>query len=230
MAIELLHTYLPMDRRHAIAGGDELPVDATGSVLLADISGFTPLTEALVAGLGPRRGAEELTTLLNDVYTAIIDCVHRFGGSVVSFIGDALVSWFADDAGRRAAACGVQMQRTMKKFQAIQAPQGGRVSLAMKAAISAGPVRRFLVGNPEIQLLDILAGSTVDRLNEAEHVAERGEVVVCQEIARAERDALLFGAWRGRFGVVEGFSRRRCPWGSPAGAPRRRGRSPVCAV
>jgi len=40
---------------------------ARGTVLFADISGFTPLTEALVRTLGPRRGAEELARQLNEV-------------------------------------------------------------------------------------------------------------------------------------------------------------------
>jgi class 3 adenylate cyclase/tetratricopeptide (TPR) repeat protein len=205
MTIELLRTYVPMDRRQALATGDTLPVDATGSVLLADISGFTPLTEALVAGLGPRRGAEELTKLLNTVYTGLVSRVYHFGGSVVCFIGDALISWFPDDLGVRALACGLQMQRAMKAFQAIAAPQGGRVSLAMKAAVAAGPVHRFLIGDPEIQLLDVLAGATVDRLAEAEHLAERGEVIASPEVTRKVSGQLLIGAWRGRFGVVEGL-------------------------
>ena len=205
MTIELLSAYLPMDRRQALATGDTLTVDTTGSVLLADISGFTPLTEALIAGLGPRRGAEELTKLLNTVYTGLVSRVHHFGGSVVCFIGDALISWFADDLGARALACGLQMQRVMKQFQAIAAPQGGRVSLAMKAAVAAGPVHRFLIGDPNIQLLDVLAGATVDRLTEAEHLAERGEVIASPEVARKVGDQLLIGAWRGRFGVLEGL-------------------------
>ena len=137
MSVEGLATYLPMDRRHAIAAGKELPDRLTGSVLLADISGFTPLTEALVAGLGPRRGADELTKLLNAVYTSLVSRVHHFGGSVVCFIGDALTCHFADDTGVRALACGLQMQRTMRQYQAMPAPHGGRVSLAMKSCWSA---------------------------------------------------------------------------------------------
>ncbi len=205
MTIERLGTYLAMDRRQALASGEPLPVDAAGSVLLADISGFTPLTEALVAGLGPRQGAEELTKLLNDVYTDLVSRVHHFGGSVICFIGDALISFFPEDTGLRGLACGLQMQRAMKRFQAIAAPQGGRVSLAMKAAVAAGSVRRFVIGDPEIQLLDVLAGATVDRLTEAEHLAERGEVIASPEIARKESRRLMIATWRGRFGVVEGL-------------------------
>ena len=205
MSIELLATYLPMDRRQALATGAGLPEDATGSVLLADISGFTPLTEALVEGLGARRGAEELTKLLNAVYTGLASRVHHFGGSIVCFIGDALISWFPEDSGLSAVACGLQMQRAMKQFQAIAAPHGGRVSLGMKAAVASGPVHRFLIGDPEIQLLDVLVGATVDRLGEGEHLAGRGEVIATPEVARRASAHLMVETWRGRFAVVEGL-------------------------
>ena len=50
--------YLARDRRRALAGGFELPDRVRGAALFADISGFTPLTEALVVELGPQLGAE----------------------------------------------------------------------------------------------------------------------------------------------------------------------------
>ncbi len=56
--------YIPIDRRIALARGETLPVEAQGAALFADISGFTPLTEALTVELGPKRGAEELTVHL----------------------------------------------------------------------------------------------------------------------------------------------------------------------
>ena len=97
--MDLLAAYLPADRLHALAGGATLPSRARGTVLFADISGFTPLTEALVRTLGPRRGAEELARQLNEVYDALIAEVDRFGGSVIGFGGDAITCWF-DDAER----------------------------------------------------------------------------------------------------------------------------------
>ena len=91
-----LATYLPQDRRRALARGENLPSRAYGSVLFADISGFTPFTEALRHAYGSRRGAEELTNHLNTVYTALIAEVERYGGSVTSFSGDAITCWFGD--------------------------------------------------------------------------------------------------------------------------------------
>jgi len=170
--------YIPMDRRWALASGEELPDRTTGAALFADISGFTPLTEALVEELGPRRGADELTRQLNLVYETLIDRVHRYKGSVITFSGDAITCWLDGDDGLRATACGLAMQETMRQFAQVETPSGLAVSLAMKAAVATGPVRRFLVGDPEIQMMDVLAGATLDRMAAAEHQAERGEVVV----------------------------------------------------
>jgi class 3 adenylate cyclase len=95
--MEALDVYIPIDRRQAIARGKDLPDRARGAALFADISGFTPLTEALVQELGPQRGAEELARQLNRVYDALIAEVHRYGGSVIGFSGDAITCWFDDD-------------------------------------------------------------------------------------------------------------------------------------
>ncbi|MCA9959319.1 MAG: hypothetical protein KC443_09815, partial [Anaerolineales bacterium] len=70
--MDIASAYIPMDRRQAIAYGDVLPQRTQGATLFADISGFTPLTEALARELGPKRGAEELTVHLNRVYDALI--------------------------------------------------------------------------------------------------------------------------------------------------------------
>jgi len=94
--VDILATYLPMDRRQALAQGQNLPEHTRGAVLFADISGFTPLTEALTRTLGPRRGLEELLVHLDAVYDALITEVDRYGGSVVSFSGDAITCWFDD--------------------------------------------------------------------------------------------------------------------------------------
>jgi class 3 adenylate cyclase/tetratricopeptide (TPR) repeat protein len=214
MTIDRLGTYLPMDRRRALAIGESVPADATGSALLADISGFTPLTEALVEGLGERRGAEELTGLLNEVYTSLVSRVHHFGGSVICFIGDALISFFPGDDGLRGVACGLQMQRVMAEFRAIASPQGGRVSLTMKAAVTAGPTHRHLIGDPEILRMDVLTGETIDRLADAEHLAEPGEVIAAPEVVRRVGRQLMVADWRGRHAVVEGVREnvRPSPW------------------
>jgi adenylate cyclase len=170
--------YIPTDRRHALARGKSLPDRTNGAALFADISGFTPLTEALARELGPQRGAEELTHHLNDVYDVLIAELDTYGGSVVGFSGDAITCWFNNDSGLRATACALVMQQSMKRFEHVAIPSGQVVSLAMKAAVATGKARRFLVGDPQIQVIDVLAGAVVDRLAAGEHIANKGEVVL----------------------------------------------------
>ena len=106
--------YIAMDRHHALAHGVTLPDRTHGAGPFADTSGFTQLTEALVRELGPQRGAEELTRYLNLVYDAVIDELHRFGGSVIAFAGDAITCWLDGDNGLRATACALAELRVRR--------------------------------------------------------------------------------------------------------------------
>jgi adenylate cyclase len=198
--------YIPMDRRQAMSRGQDLPDRTQGAALFADISGFTPLTEALVQELGPRRGADELTRQLNLVYETLIAEVHRYGGSVITFSGDAITCWFDGDDGKRAIACGLAMQEAMDQFAEVETPAGSTVSLAMKAAVATGPVRRFLVGDPEIQRMDVLAGATLDRMAAGEHQAGRGEVIVEEDTVTRLGEQVKVAEWREDTETGESFA------------------------
>ncbi len=188
--------YIPIDRRHALAQGEDLPDRTSGAVLFADISGFTPLTEALALELGPRRGAEELTVHLNNVYNALIDELHRQGGSVIGFSGDAITCWLDGDDGRRAITAAMAMQAAMGQFERIETHLGRVISLGMKVAVAVGPVRRFVVGDPTYVVRDVMAGQTLARMAAAEHLAERGDVIVDVIAAEALGEALHVAEWR----------------------------------
>jgi predicted ATPase/class 3 adenylate cyclase len=171
-----LSVYLPQDRCLALARGETLPERTSGAALFADISGFTPLTERLTESLGARRGIEELTLRINSVYDALIGEVDRFGGSVITFAGDAITCWFdasADEPSTRAVMCAQAMQAVMHRFP----------DLSVKVSVTTGPVHRFATGDPEIRLIDALAGAPVARLAMAEHLAKAGEIILDQATA-----------------------------------------------
>ena len=207
--MQQLVVYIPMDRRHALAQGRTLADRVYGAALFADISGFTPLTEALVQELGPQRGAEELTRYLNLVYDAVIDALHHYGGSVVAFAGDAITCWLDGDDGQLATVCALAMQQAMLRVGTVRTPAGKTITLAMKAAVASGSARRFLVGNPAIRVIDALAGETLVRLANAEHQAKRGEVVVDEITAHALGTNAHVSEWRQddstgqRFAVIQ---------------------------
>jgi class 3 adenylate cyclase/tetratricopeptide (TPR) repeat protein len=172
--------YIPRDRRWALHAGHALPDRVTGAALFADISGFTPLTEALAGELGPQRGAEELTANIGRVFHAVIGELDAFDGNVIYFAGDAITCWLDGDDGTRACAAAIGMQEAIARTGTITTPGGSTVQLEMKVAIAVGSARRFVVGDPDIQLIDVLAGRLMDTLAAAEHHAGRGEIVLDQ--------------------------------------------------
>ena len=180
--------YIARDRRRALATHRDLPDRVEGAGLFADISGFTPLTEALSNELGSQRGSEELTRHLGRVFHAIIDELDRRGGDVIYFSGDAVTCWIEGDDGSRATAAGLAMQDAMARVGLITTPGGVSVQLGLKVAVAVGRARRFVVGDPEIQLIDVLAGALIDELAEAEHYAQQGEVVLDPSAVRTLGD------------------------------------------
>jgi len=211
--------YIPMDRRAALARRATLADRTSGAALFADVSGFTPLAEALAQELGAQRGAEELTQQLDRIYGAIIDEVHDYRGSVVGFSGDAITCWFDGDDGRRAVACALRMQRAIAQQATMRTPGGSLFRISIKVAVTTGPARRFVVGQPAVQVLDVLAGAILDRLAAAEHQTQQGEVVVSAETLLPFAGQAVVGDWRSdaageRVAVIAGLNQpvQSTPW------------------
>lgn len=197
--------YLPMDRRQSLARGVPLSPASEGCCLIADVTGFTALTGALAEEVGARRGAEEIAKTLQVTYDRLIERVHRYGGSVIGFAGDAISCWFDADDGSRAVTCGLSLAGAVE----------GRAELEVKVGIARGLVRRSFVGDPALHRLEVIGGATVDRAVQAEKLAKRSSVVVDDRIAAA-----LGGRLRVESLDADGFSRavalnvevREAPW------------------
>ncbi len=196
--------YIPQDRRWSMAHSKDLPEKVEGSVLFADISGFTPLTEALTEIYGLQRGAEELSLYLNNIYDALIGMVNNYGGSVISFSGDAITCWFDDQlppsqtakSSLRAIACALHMQSAIQSFAQFKVAGRDSIPLAVKVAVSSGPACRFLVGDPSIMLFDVLAGETLSRVAQAESFANPHEILLDKFTAGIVGEAIEIKEWR----------------------------------
>ena len=208
-----IHAYLPQDRLRAIANGISLPDRTSGSVLFADISGFTALTESLREKFGARKGAEELTSQLDLVYSALIAEIEKYGGSVINFAGDSMLCWFDKSgdvdrkSGDRALSCAYAVQESIREFPA----------LALKVCIASGDARRFVVGDETIQRIDTLAGATVARTASGEHLANQGDILLDEETVHALDETIQIKEWRidegsgEKFAVIEQRSGDRNP-------------------
>ena len=214
-----LTSFVAIDRRHALVGGERLPDRVQGSLLFADVSGSTPLATALTHVLGSQRGTEELTYHINRILTPLIAQVHAYGGSVITFPGDAITCWFDGDNGRRATACGLAMQQAMRVVGDFTIAGGETATMAVKIAVVAGPARRFAVGNPRIQMLDVLAGRLLDRMSGVEALLDRGEVGIGAEVLAWLGPEAEISLWRTapsgeHFAIVSGLtsSIAQTPW------------------
>ncbi|MCB8990604.1 MAG: tetratricopeptide repeat protein [Ardenticatenaceae bacterium] len=165
----------------------------TAVALFADVSGFTAMSEALAAT--GKRGAEELTTILNSYFEPMIALIHSYGGIIGKFGGDAMTVLFpADDALPQAAAhcaaqCALEMQARMSDYVALPTSVGV-YSLTMKIGTAVGPIFCANVGDPDLRLEYIIAGSVLDDCADAEHHARSGEIVLHENMAALLPDAV----------------------------------------
>ena len=205
-ASETAVIYLPMDRRQALAAGRELPSRTQGAVIFADVSGFTPLTEALVEEMGRQRGVEELVRQLNRVFTELVARVHAYRGSVIGFSGDAITCWFDEDTGDdasmpearlRAVACALALQEAIRPFEELTTSGGHTISIGIKVSVAAGSVRRFLPGDAAMHVVEALAGSVLYKVSLGEQLADRGEVIAEKELISYLGEKITAGETRG---------------------------------
>jgi len=181
---EILFSYVPEILLSSIAINSEtLPAPRQeilkAAVLVADISGFTSLTERL-AERGPA-GAEELTKHLNTYFGQLIDLIDDRGGDIIQFAGDAmLVVWTATEeslgaATYRAAECSLAI---LDKFSHYVA---GDVSLTLHVGVAAGDVIGFHVGGVNDSWKYLLTGQAIRQVAIAEVQAKSGEVCISPE-------------------------------------------------
>jgi class 3 adenylate cyclase/tetratricopeptide (TPR) repeat protein len=168
---------------------------AQGTLVFADVSGFTRLTEKL--SREGKAGAEEIVRTISDVFTALLTATAD-GGDVLKFSGDALLLFYdAPDHVQRACRAALTMQRKLRLVGGIDSSRG-RVRLRMSVGVNSGTFSFFLCGGDHLELY--VLGRAASTTVAAEAAAQAGEVLVSDDTAVALHGA-TFGSRR-RAGVV----------------------------
>ena len=174
-------------RRWLADGGGPGHRRVDGSLLCADVSGFTRLSERL-ARQG-RVGAEEVVRLIGSVMTALVAEIEQRDGDVLVFAGDALVVLFeGEDAPSRAARTAAAIRRWFTVRDAV-ATSVGRVALRVSIGVASGPIDLVLAGDDELGLF--VAGRTASEVVRLERAAAPGEVLLCDATSAAVSPAWL---------------------------------------
>jgi class 3 adenylate cyclase/tetratricopeptide (TPR) repeat protein len=139
-----LSTYAPAHAVTAAARGETPGPGRSrleGAVLVADLSGFTSLSETL--GRQGRDGIDELTTILNQVFSTLLErAVFPWGGALVKYAGDALLCYFdGEEPVPRAVAAGLAAQAYMEELSTKLVRK-----LAVRVGVGAGRFDLVTVG------------------------------------------------------------------------------------
>jgi class 3 adenylate cyclase/tetratricopeptide (TPR) repeat protein len=146
------------------------------TVLFADVSGFTAMSE--------RMDAELVAELINRIWSRLDVVVADHGGVIDKHIGDALMAvWGAATAEEhdpeRAVHAGLAMQHALGTFAA-----DAGIGVAMRIGISTGPALIGAVGTTsELTVL----GDTVNVASRLEHLAPEGAVLISHDTYRTVR-------------------------------------------
>jgi class 3 adenylate cyclase len=169
---QLLHRYLSPevasslieDPSRAALGGEELEV----TVLFADLRGYTTFAE--------RRAPAEVVAMLNDAFGVVVPIVFAEGGTVVQFMGDALMAIFnaphpQPDHALRAARAALAMQRAVKELPTASSRPQFRVGL------NSGPALVGNIGGAEMRNFAAI-GDTTNLAARLQTYAAEGSVVI----------------------------------------------------
>jgi adenylate cyclase len=159
------------------ASTDESEVrSADVSILFADISGFTTVSET--------KNPEEVAEFLSHFFSCAVESIFAYGGTLDKFIGDAVMAFFGapitqEDHADRAVLSGIMLQRLIGEWN-DEREKVGLPQVKVRVGINSGPA---VVGNvgTEKRVDYTVLGSSVNIASRLESgVAKPGQIVISQ--------------------------------------------------
>jgi adenylate cyclase len=160
-----------------VISADESEIrNAEVSILFADISGFTTVSET--------KPPEEVAEFLSHFFSFAVESIFSYGGTLDKFIGDAVMAFFGapipqEDHADRAILAGLMLQRLVGDWN-NEREQSGLPPVRIRVGINSGPA---VVGNvgTEKRVDYTVLGSAVNIASRLESgVAKPGQVVISQ--------------------------------------------------
>ncbi len=143
------------------------------SVLFADISGFTALSETM--------SPSTVALLLNDYLSRMTDVIFKYEGTLDKYIGDAIMAIFGapidrPDHAQRAIRTALEMQERLAEWNSER--KEGHPALAIRIGINSGNAVAGEIGSVKKKEYTVL-GDTVNTASRLESsVAKPGSVVI----------------------------------------------------
>jgi class 3 adenylate cyclase len=139
------------------------------TVLMADLHGFTPFAEAT--------SPDQVVTMLNTYYGVVVPVILDAGGTVLQFVGDAVMAIWGAPA--RQADHALRAARTGLALQAVvdEAASGHDDWPRFRVGINTGPALVGNVGAEQMRSFTAI-GDTMNLAARLQNLAEPGQVVL----------------------------------------------------
>lgn len=158
-----------------VRGPLALPLE--GTVMFADIDGFTPLSERF-AEAASEQGADELTGLVNRFLEILITTTHAYGGDIQKFGGDAgMLLFTGEQHAHRACAAALEVQTAMAQHMGEVHTSLGNFPLRIAIGLGAGRMVGMGLGNRDGREW-LITGAPLEAMGRAQSAAPAGSVVI----------------------------------------------------
>lgn len=152
-----------------------------GTLAFVDISGFTQLTERLMQG--GKVGAEQLTDILDALFSELLEVARHDGAHLVKWGGDAVLLLFQGPRhAEHAARAAYRMRARLREFGKVRTPSGA-VRLAMSVGLHSAALTLFLVGDPDLHRELIICGPASSTTARIRNAAQQDEIGVSDDTA-----------------------------------------------
>ncbi|MCH8929274.1 MAG: adenylate/guanylate cyclase domain-containing protein, partial [Candidatus Marinimicrobia bacterium] len=159
-------------RKKILSAGKQLESERRlVTILFADISGFTALSEKL--------DPEIVSNILNDCFKGLTSIIHKYEGMIDKFIGDEVMVIFGapishENDPERAVRCSLEMMEYIERFNTIS-PVSLPSPLGIHIGLNSGLVIAGNVGS-DLRMNYSVIGDTVNLAARLVSLASTGEI------------------------------------------------------
>ncbi|MBT3311625.1 MAG: AAA family ATPase [Desulfobacterales bacterium] len=151
------------------------------TVLFADISGFTAMSEKL--------DPEEVGTLMNNCYLMMDDVFEKYGATVDKYIGDCVMVTFGapnavENAPQKAINTAIEIRNKLQQFNRMNTFS---IPLNIHIGVNTGPVFAGKIGG-KVKKEYTVIGDAVNIASRLESVSEPGQILVGQSTFHSTED------------------------------------------
>jgi class 3 adenylate cyclase/tetratricopeptide (TPR) repeat protein len=149
------------------------------TVLFADVSGFTSISERL--------DPEDVHGLINGAFELMLAEIHRYEGTVNQFLGDGLMALFGapvahEDHAQRAAHAALAMQAALERYRG-ELGRTRAIDFRLRMGLNTGLVVVGAIGD-NLRMDYTAVGDTTNTAARMQQLAEPGQIVVADATER----------------------------------------------